>query len=400
MPERKKVAAVVTEYRHWSHADVIVGKLIEGYLHDGKEMPSLQVASLFTDQKPKNDMAPALAKKHGFTIHPTIADALTLGGKKLAVDAVLCIGEHGDYPTNKRGQILYPRRRFLEEVAKVFAASKKSVPVFSDKHLGPQWDDAKWMFEKAKELHFPLMAGSSVPVTWRRPELKVPIGTVVEGAVQVGYGPMEGYGFHAMEGLQCIVERRKGGETGVKSVQAFQGKAMWDALDALPHGKACLEAAMKGVIAHAKGDVRAITMKDKDAALLAVEYADGFKAGVAMLNGWVHEAEGDGGGFHVACKLAGKVGPSPCQFFLQQPDPFAHFIHLVKAIERMVQANHTPWPVERTLLTSGVIDAAMTSLADRGRKVDTPHLAIRYKAVDYPFATGSIPKAVKRERPR
>ena len=158
-----------------------------------------------------------LAKKYGFTIYDSIDKALTLGGKALAVDGVLCIGEHGKYPTNARGQILYPRRRFFEEVCKVFEASKKSVPVFNDKHLAAEWKDAKWMYDRARELFVPFLAGSSMPVTWRRPELKLAKDCELTEAVRIGYGPFEGYGFHALEGLQCMVERRKGGETGVKA---------------------------------------------------------------------------------------------------------------------------------------------------------------------------------------
>ena len=37
--EPKRVAAIVTEYRRWSHADVIVSKILEGYDHDGKDYP-------------------------------------------------------------------------------------------------------------------------------------------------------------------------------------------------------------------------------------------------------------------------------------------------------------------------------------------------------------------------
>src|SRR5207244_7661923 len=116
-----------------------------------------------------------------------------------------------NYPKNERGQIMYPRRKFFEGVAKVFENAKTSVPVFSDKHLAATWADAKWMYEKAKELFVPFMAGSSVPVTWRRPELKLPLGCELEAATQVGYGPFEGYGFHALEALQCMGERRKDG---------------------------------------------------------------------------------------------------------------------------------------------------------------------------------------------
>ena len=174
MPEPKKVAALVTEYRLHSHADVIVGKILEGYNYDGGAGPNLKLVSLYVDQFPEKDMARDLAEKYKFTIYDTIAGALTLGGKELAVEGVLSIGEHGKYPTNDKGQILYPRRRFFEATTDVFAKSKKSVPVFNDKHLAATWDDAKWMYDKSRELFVPLMAGSSVPVTWRKPELKLP----------------------------------------------------------------------------------------------------------------------------------------------------------------------------------------------------------------------------------
>jgi hypothetical protein len=396
MKARKKVAAIVTEYRHWSHADVILGKLLEGYLHDGKEMPTLELVALYTDQKPKNDLAPALAKKHGFTLYPTIAQALTRGGDCLAVDGVLSIGEHGNYPQNARGQILYPRRRFFEEILRVFQDSKKTVPVFNDKHLAATWDDAQWMAQQAAKRMIPLLAGSSLPFTWRRPELKPAKQTPFVAAVQLGYGPLEGYGFHALEGMQCLLEWRVGGETGVKSVQAFTGKAMWDALDALPHVDALLKAALKLVPAHASGDLRTATSKARDAAVFLIEYRDGLKAALAMLNGWLYE--GDGGAFIFAGKIQNKP-PVACHFYLQQPDPFAHFGQQIRAIEAMLETGHAPVPLERTLLTTGILDAAMTSLHEKGRKIDTPHLAIKYTPRAFPHLSGPIPKVIKRPRP-
>ena len=394
MPLTKKVAAIVTVYTHWSHADVIVGKILEGYNYDGGGGPNLQLVSLYVDQTPAKDMSRDLAKKHGFTIYPTIEGALTRGGDKLAVEGVLCIGEHGDYPKNAKGQILYPRRHFFAEVCKVFAKSKKSVPVFNDKHLSATWTDAKWMYDRARELFVPFLAGSSIPVTWRRPELKLPKNCALVEAVQVGYGPLEGYGFHALEGLQCMAERRKGGETGVKAVQCLQGPAMWEALDKGHWSKALLDAALARVPAHAQSDIRAATAKAEDAGLFLIEYRDGFRAAVIVPNGWIHE--GDGGGFTFAGQLKGEEKPVSTHFYLQQPDPFAHFAYLVKAIDSLMQTGHAPYPVERTLLTSGILDAVMTSKAEKHRRVATPHLEIKYQPTDWPFATGSIPRAIKR----
>ena len=390
----KQVAAIVTEYRRNSHADVIVGKILEGYNHDGKDKPNLRVASMYVDQFPAGDMSRDLAKKHGFKIFDSIAGAVTLGGSSVAVDGVLSIGEHGRYPDNARGQKLYPRRRFFEETAKVFAASKRSVPVFNDKHLAATWDDAKWMYDRSRELFVPFLAGSSLPVTWRRPPLKLPVGCELTEAVQIGYSSLEAYGFHALECLQCLAERRKGGETGVKAVTCLQGQEMWKAMDAGRWSKALLEAAIERLPAHAQGDYRELTAKDKNAAVFLVEYRDGFRAAVAMMNGWVHE--GDGGAFCFAGQIKGEDKPRTTHFYLQQPDPFAHFAYLVRAIESLVHTGHAPYPVERTLLTTGVLDAAMVSLSERGRRVETPYLATKYTLTDWPFATGPVPKVIRR----
>jgi hypothetical protein len=390
----KSVAGITTVYRKWSHADVILGKILEGYLYDGGEKPSLRLASLYVDQFPKGDMSKALAAKYGVRMCKTIPEALTLGGDKLAVDGVLIVGEHGDYPHNEKGQHLYPRRRFFEETAKVFEKAGTSVPVFNDKHLSATWDDAKWVYDRARALYVPFLAGSSLPVTWRKPDLTLPKGCEITDVVQLGYGPLEAYGFHALESLQCMVERRKGGETGVKAVQCLQGKAMWEAMDAGRFSKSLLEEAIGRAPAHAKGDYREPAARAKDAAVFLVEYRDGLTAAVAMLNGFLYE--GDGGAFCFAGQLKGEAKPRSTLFYLQQPDPFAHFGYLVRAIESLVRTGHAPYPVERTLLTTGVLDAAMTSKHQGGKRVETPHLKIEYRPTDWPHATDPIPKPIKR----
>jgi hypothetical protein len=394
MPDPKPVAAVVTVYTRHSHADVIIGKLLEGPNYDGKNPFELKLLSLYVDQFPAGDLSRELAKKHGFRLCSSIDEALTLGGGKLAIEGVLCIGEHGKYPTNDKGQIQYPRRKFFEEVTKTFVRTKKVVPVFNDKHLSAAWDDAKWIYDRARELMVSFLAGSSVPLTWRKPDLTLSKGCELTDAVALGYGPLEGYGFHTLEGLQCMVERRKGGETGVKAVTALNGDAMWQACDRGDFSKALLEETIRRAPAHAKGDYRELTRKTKDAAVWLIEYRDGFKAAAAILNGFLYE--GDGGAFCFAGSIKGEDAPRSCQFYLQQPDPFAHFAEQVKAIETLIRTGHPPYPVERTLLTTGILDALMTSHHAGGKRVETPHLNIAYQPTDWPHATGPIPKVIKR----
>ena len=231
-PPKKRVAAIITmwtqDHGFYSHAAVIVGRLLEGYSPNGVyTRPRTQLVSMYTAQVPANDLSRSFSEKYGFKIYPTIKDAMTLGGDDLAVDAVCFIGEHGNYPYNDRGQHLYPRYELMEPIVEVFRRTGKTVPVFSDKHFSYSWSKAKQMYAWSRELNYPLMAGSSIPLTVRSPLLEIPYGAEIENAVALGYGELDAYGFHTLEALQCMVERRKGGETGIRSVEWLEGDAVW-----------------------------------------------------------------------------------------------------------------------------------------------------------------------------
>lgn len=393
----KRVAALVTEYTYASHADVIIGKILEGYLYDRGEKPNLELASMYVDQFPKHDMSRGLSRKFGFPIYDTIEGALNCGGRQLAVDGVLSIGEQGTYPFNDRGQHLYPRRRFFAEIVQLFEKTSKVVPVFNDKHLSYSWINAQWMMKKARDLRMPFMAGSSLPLTFRRHALQLPRGCPLVEAVQIAYDGREANGFHALEALQCMVERRRGGESGLKSVRALEGKAMWKAFDAGGWSRELLEAALAMIPQHRDGDYRVLTANPRSgAALYFLEYRDGFRAVVALLDGWIHDSSREGDAFVFAGRLKEKSEPLVTQFYLQQPFPYIHFAYLLRAIEFMMHTGRPAYPVERTLLTTGALEAAMTSLFENGKCLDTPHLAITYQPNDWPFATDPVPKAVQR----
>lgn len=368
--EAKAIAGIITEFRTNSHADVIAARWLEGFELDGQsDRPKSRLVSMFTDQVPDNDISRKLSEKHKVPIHATIREALCRGGKKLAVDGVLLIGEHGKYPFNEKGQHEYPRRRFFEETVKVFRDSGRVVPVFSDKHLSYNWKDAKWMYDQAVELKVPFMAGSSLPTTWRRPALELDAGTEVQEALAVGYGGLESYGFHALEVLQCMMERRKGGETGVVAVQCLEGEAVWKAGEEKRWSRQLLDAALAA--GSEKTKPGAPEKNCKNPAVYLIEYKDGRRAAVLMLSG--HTSD-----FLFAAQVAGKREPVATDFWLQNERPFGHFTLLAQGIDRMFTSGKPSWPVERTLLTTGILDAVMTSRFEKHKRLETPQLVFAY----------------------
>lgn len=365
---KKKVAAIVTTYYRFSHADNIVTRFIEGYSIVGKSYPPpCHVASLFIDQVGDTDIGRPIAKRWGVPTYKTIAEALTLGGDKLAVDGVLIVAEQGDYPDNDKGQKLYPRRQFFEQVVKVFRDSKRSVPVFSDKHLSYSWENAKWMYDQSRELGFPFMAGSSIPVTYRRPDLR-PKNVNWERALSLGYGHFEVYGFHTLEGLQVMMERRGDGETGVRAVQCLEGEDAWKAASAGLWDKSLLEAAIARCPRTRPGKLEE---NDKNPIAYLIEYRDGLKAASYMSPRHVGE-------FAFAGKIKGQEEPASCWYELPKPQR-DHFSFLVQHAAEMMLTGKATTPVERTLLTGGMLEALMDSRHQGHKRIETPHLDVKYR---------------------
>jgi len=388
LPAPKRVAAVVTHYTLNSHADVIVGKLLQTFTLDGRgARPNLELVSLYVDQHPETDISDRLASEHPFKLCPTIAETLLLGSKELSVDGVLLIGEHGKYPLSETGQTMYPRRRFFEETAAVFRATGRSVPVFMDKHLAWNWEDAKWIYDTARELKVPLMAGSSVPVTWRHPALEMQRGARAREALALSYGPLEGYGFHGLEALQCLAERRRGGETGVAAVQYVEGEAVWQAADAGRFDMGLFTAA-----ANAREEKRRFKGDLRDAmkpAAIFIEYMDGFRAAL------VHDTGSANSEWVVAWSEHDRSENQATVFWTQEGRPLGHFTFLVQGIERMLHTGTPTWPAERTLLTTGILAAAFQSRKRGGVRIETPHLNIGYE----PTFTWTEPPPPPPQRP-
>jgi hypothetical protein len=123
---RPRVVAIINAYFPNSHADVFMGRLLQGSRLNGESYsPRVDVVSMYVDQFPFNDMAREQADEFGAKIYATVAEAVRCGGERLTVDGVAVIGEHGTYPRTARGNYRYPRYRYFQEISR---SSKKTGP--------------------------------------------------------------------------------------------------------------------------------------------------------------------------------------------------------------------------------------------------------------------------------
>jgi hypothetical protein len=390
---RPKVAAIFTVLRFRSHAYNILENFLGPYYFNGQLIdPGVDVVAFYADQFPADDMAREASRRFNIPLFESIDAALCLGGKRLAVDGVLAIGEHGDYPFNERGQQMYPRKEFFDQSVAVMKRSDRYVPYFNDKHLSYRWDWAREMYDTARANGIPLMAGSSVPLAQRIPPLQLPSGGVIEEAVSIHGGGLESYDFHGLEVLQSIVESRHGGETGIARVQLFTGEKFDQARAAGRWSKDLVESAMQaeermnvrrqvkpttGVFAAPPAHAP-LEQPSRPAGPYAIEinYQDGLKATVLKLS-----SSSDRWNF--ACRLRGESQLRSTAFFNSPWGNRGLFKALSHAIQHLFIQGKEPYPAERTLLTTGTTEAVMRSYEAGGEPIETPHLQITYQANDW-----------------
>lgn len=382
---RKRLAIVTTIWKYLSHAQHMGDRFLVGYpIEGGWRTPEIDVVSLYVDQKPADDQSAERAASFGFKVYPTIAEALRCGGDKLAVDAVLIIGEHGEYPRNEKGQVLYPRYEFFKQAVDVFEADGRAVPVFNDKHLSYSFAKAKAMVDASKRLTFPFLAGSSLPVTWRLPAVDLPYGAVVEDALMVGVGGSDPMDYHALEAMQSVLERRRGGETGVRRVQMVTGDAVWKARDEGRWSRQLLGAALSRTdslqgLSVQDGRPQALAEGDEiariaqDPAAYFIEYNDGTRATLLMLNGVLAD-------YNLAVKVQGRPDPLSFQFLLPPTPNVAYSAPFMNYVAHMFETGRAAYPVERTMLVCGMLESCLDSRMNGEKPLDTPFLAVRYES--------------------
>jgi hypothetical protein len=398
--KRPKVAAIYTEFRHRSHAFNFLINLMGKIPFRGQWLdPGVDVVSFYADQFPEGDMSREASQRLKVPLYSTIEQALCRGGKSLAVDAVLLVGEHGDYPLSDLGQRMYPRKEFFDQIVSVMRRSQRFVPIFNDKHLSYRWDWSRAMYDEARELGIPLMAGSSVPLAQRVPAIELPKNAQVVEAISIHGGGIESYDFHALEVLQSLIESRRGGETGVSKVELLTGAAFEQA-QAVGRWSHDLVIAAMAAEENANfqrqqrpGKLPVAAPKAHHA--LLVTYKDGTRATILKVGSTADR-------WNFACRVAGQEQPLATAFYNGPWGNLCLFSALSHAIAHFFRTGKSPYPVERTLLVSGILDAAMHSHKDGGKAVATPQLEFAYQPQEFSAfrETGETWRVITKETPQ
>jgi len=418
-----RVAAVFDVMTHRSHANVILENFLESYYFDATLVhprDDFQIVSLCADHPEgheeshdpvrRKDMSEAVAREYGIRLYDTIAAALCDGGEQLAVDAVLSIGEGGGgdkYGYTELGQPKYPRKRFFDEIVAVFRKTGTTVPVFTDKHLSYSWAHAAEMVCTSKQLGFEMMAGSSLPFAEQRPPVNIPPGAPIVGAVAIHGHAVETYDFHALEMLQANLERRDGGQGGVSAVQfleadavmaaAADGRISTELVSAAMAAEDAVEATACASQLGTNWELPQAAVRQRDIATNSVmhpnmrfspdgsvqkphaillQYADGLRAAVVRIGD-------DNIRWNFACQLKNEVQARATRYYNGPWRGRWGFKAFAHAIQHFIRHQRAPAPVERTLLVTGVLEAAMQSRHAGGVEVPTPHLEFGYETRDY-----------------
>ena len=188
--------------------------------------------------------------------------------------------------------------------------------------------------------------------------------------------------FDALDAMQSMLERRKGGETGVKAVQLLEGDDVWTARAAGRWSNDLLSSALSRsdtplgltVLDGRTQDLAAPGVLEQlvaNPAAYCIEYDDGTKATLLMLNGALRD-------FNISARVEGH-GMVSTQFFMTPPPNQTYSACLASKINEMYQTKTAPYSAQRTLLTGGILEACLNSRHRLNQRVETPHLAVSYK---------------------
>lgn len=235
---------------------------------------------------------------------------------------------------------------------------------------------------KARNV-FLLCSATALPVTWRLPQVDLPMHQPVREALIVVQGKAGQAELEALEGLLPLVERRGGGEGGVKSVTRLDATSLWPAGEKDGFWSKDLLAAAISRSDSPLGDperdgrtqdlfgMGLVPKLARDPRGWVLEHDRGMRSTILVLDGVVRD-------FNFAVRMGdGEVISAQ----LYRPPGHREFDRLAAVVEDFFDTGRAPWPVERSLLIAGLLEVFRSQrYLPVGERLATPELAgIRYR---------------------
>lgn len=381
----KGIAIIATEWAFESLTQQVGDAFLMGYPYEGKwRQPRARVRSVYVEKNPSSPLIRQRSDEYGMVLYPTISETLRCGKSSIGVDAVLVLADSGSKPRlTQSDREMCDRYRYFQQIVKTFHEEQTALPLYFSHFLSDYFKESEIILNTSHKIGSPLMTGSTTPLTWRMPECDLPYGRAVKESVVVTGRDSEAAEFEALEAMQGMLERRRGGETGVRSVQLLKGDPVWQAASEGRWSQTLLEAALSR-----SDKLLGITLKDARPQDLVnsgvlpeivdhprayiIEYIDGLKATLLQLRGAI-------GDLVFSARLAGRISPLATQFLTVPMTSGSHSSCLVTKIEEMVNSGVSPCPAERGWLVRGVLEKAEESGVRQGAVIRTPELKRTYR---------------------
>jgi hypothetical protein len=378
MPAVRKIAFLLEEFTKASPAQQLLDRFLIGYPRDGAmHKPARETVSAHLMLNVTESDFETRHEDFGLTIAPTAEQAVE------GADAIVIVPRSPGAVANER---------FLQ-IALEHARGARVC--FVHGALANTLERGRELLSLARSRQVALLAGTPLCVTWRLPAEELRRGTTLVEAlivVQTGALPsqasppapsttLSGAELHALEGLLPVIERRQGGESGVRSVRFLEGKDLWRAGDKGLWSWPLLASAISR--SHSPQGDTLVDGRTQDLVGLGLmpklarhprgwllEHRDGLRTAILVLDGVVAD-------FNFAARAQDGTVIS-AQLFRAPPPAEQHFSRLAAAMEEFFRTGAAPWPVERNLLITGLLETFQKPSSRSTPRVETPALNIGY----------------------
>lgn len=359
----RKIAFLLEEFSKPSPAQQLLDRFLMGYPRDGAmQKPPCEEGSVYITLGTNEPDFEKRTDDFELSISPNAAAAVE------EADAVVVVSRRPGAMANER----------LLQIALERAPAGSAC--FVHGALSNTLERGREFLELARSRQISLLAGTPLCVTWRLPEVDVPRGTPLIEALIVVQGASPGAELHALEGLLPVIERRRGGESGVHSVQFVEGNDFWRAGEKrlwswpllaaaisrshTPQGDPVLDGRTQDLVG--LGLVQKLARHPRGWLL---EHRDGLRSALLVLDGVIAD-------FNFAVRA--RDGDIAAQLFRAPPPAEHHFSRLAAAMEDFFRKGSSPWPIERNLLIVGLLETFRKPASRSGKRIETPGLNIGY----------------------